>query len=153
MSRLGLVLLLCGPLGLAACSERVIVRAAPDMLVTVEAIKMGEPIATAQVHYLFAKPTPIAEGDQALVSRMSYEAVFDCSKNAWAYSSQALSFADGTSISQSVPRPVPEVATPGSLGENIVQAVCSPGFRKEHATRRMRVNLEKDYLEAAATGV
>lgn len=153
MSRAGLAILLIGGLGLAGCSERVIVRAAPDMLVTIEAIKPGEPLATAEVRYLFAKPQPLAEGDPSLVARMSYDAVFDCARKTWGHRSQALTLADGRSMSQTYIQPAMEAPTPGSLGDDIVQGVCDPAFRKGHASPRPQASIERDYLEATGSDV
>ena len=148
MSRpLPAILLITG-FALAGCSERVIVRAAPDVLVTLEAIEPGKPLATARVHYLFAEPPPLGEGDGDRVARMRYMAVFDCTAKTWGQRSQVLTLVDGRSMSQTFPAPAMEAPTPGSLGEGIVQGVCDPAFRIEHASRRPLVSIEKDYLEA-----
>ncbi|RZJ05132.1 MAG: hypothetical protein EON89_05005 [Brevundimonas sp.] len=153
MSRSRLISLLIGGLGLAACSERVIVRAASDVLVTIEEIKPGDPFATAQVRYLFAKPMPLAEGDPSLVARMSYDAVFDCARKTWGHRSQALTLADGRSVSQTYVQPDMDAPTPGSLGDSIVQGVCDPTVRKRRASRRPQASLERDYLETMGSGV
>lgn len=152
MSRSRLAGLLVVGLALAGCSERVIVRAAPDVLVTVEGIKPGDPLATAQVRYLFARPLPLAEGDEALVARMSYDAVFDCARKTWGHRSQALTLADGRSMSQTYVQPAMDAPTPGSLGDSIVRGVCDPAFRKGHASRRPQVSIERDYLETTGSG-
>jgi hypothetical protein len=141
------ILLIAG-FALAGCSERVIVRAAPDVLVTLEAIEPGKPLATARVHYLFADPPPLGEGDADRVARMRYRAVFDCTAKTWGQQSQDLTLVDGRAMSQSFPAPAMEAPAPGSLGEGVVQGVCDPAFRKEHTSRRPLASIEKDYLEA-----
>ncbi|MFN3668342.1 MAG: hypothetical protein ACK4VY_03470 [Brevundimonas sp.] len=148
MSRTARRVLLIAGIALAGCSERVIVRAAPDVLVTVEAIEAGEPLATARVHYLFAEPPPLAEGDADRVARMRYDAVFDCAANTWGQRAQDLTLVDGRTLSETYPAPAMETPSPGSLGDGLVRGVCDPAYRKDHASRRPLASIEKDYLAA-----
>ena len=134
---------------LGGCSERVIATANEDVLVVVEAVQRGTPLATATVHYLMASPQPLSDDGPATerVVRMRYEAEFDCSRLTWGERVQELTMVDGQVLTNRTPDPVLERPSPGSVGESALKAVCDPDFHGTHGTRRPLRSIEKDYLE------
>ena len=149
------VALAAGLLLLAACSERVVAVANDQVLIVVEDIDQGATPRRAEVHYLLARPAPLsdeAEDAGKLVSRMRYEAIFDCETGARGDHLHELVLADGQVISNATPRPAMERPSPGSIGESALKAVCDPAFRTSHVSRRPLSAIQKSYLEANGGG-
>lgn len=155
MSRLTLTM--CAALvGLSACdgagAGRYIATANDDVLVVVEKVVDGptEGVKTATAHYVLAKSQVLDPRDarQRLVTRMTYEARFDCRAGAWAATHRRYEFQDGGALDEAEPAAGLERASPQSVAGHIVATVCDPQTAKSARTGRSLEALETRYRDA-----